>query len=199
MRIIGGLYKRRRFDVPKSFNARPTTDFAKENLFNVLQHYLDLEETTVLDLFSGTGSIAAELVSRGCRSVIAVEQRREHALFIRSVAKTLGEEKRLKVLQSDVFRYLATAGKGALPNFDFIFADPPYKIKELGQLPRMILDAGLLKPDGLLVVEHPGTYDFSMLPEFVSHREYGSVNFSFFSFPSEETVESLEEPSEEKE
>lgn len=185
MRIVGGQYKRRRFEVPKSFNARPTTDFAKENLFNVLQHYLDFEGLDTLDLFSGTGSITAELVSRGCRQVIAVEQRREHALFIRSVAKTLGEEKRMKVLQADVFRYLASATKAGQARFDFIFADPPYKIKELGELPRLILDAGLLKEDGLLVVEHPGTYDFSELPEFVEHREYGSVNFSFFAHPSD--------------
>ena len=89
MRIIGGKYKRRRFDVPKSFNARPTTDFAKENLFNVLQHYIDLEDCSALDLFSGTGSIAVELLSRGCRRVLALEQRREHALFIRSVAREL--------------------------------------------------------------------------------------------------------------
>lgn len=192
MRIVGGQYKRRRFDVPKSFNARPTTDFAKENLFNVLQHYLDLEGLEALDLFSGTGSISAELVSRGCSQVIAVEQRREHALFIRSVAKMLGEEHRLKVLQADVFRYLGSAGKAGKPSFDFIFADPPYKIKELGDLPRMILDAGLLKPDGLLIVEHPGTYDFSELPEFVSHREYGSVNFSFFAYPREDDPEEEE-------
>ena len=109
MRIIGGKYKRRRFDVPKSFNARPTTDFAKENLFNVLQQYLDLEGLTALDLFSGTGSIALELLSRGCSRVVALEQRREHALFIRSVVRELGEERSLQVLQADVFRYLATA------------------------------------------------------------------------------------------
>ena len=87
MRIIGGKYKRRRFDVPKSFNARPTTDFAKENLFNVLQHYIDFEGITALDLFSGTGSISVELLSRGASRVVALEQRREHATFIHSVAK----------------------------------------------------------------------------------------------------------------
>ena len=100
MRIIGGKYKRRRFDVPKSFNARPTTDFAKENLFNVLQYYIDLEDCSALDLFSGTGSIAVELLSRGCQRVLALEQRREHALFIRSVARELKEEQALQVLQA---------------------------------------------------------------------------------------------------
>lgn len=189
MRIVGGKHKRRRFDVPKSFNARPTTDFAKENLFNVLQHHIDLEGTEALDLFSGTGSIAVELVSRGCQQVVAVEQRREHATFIRTIVKQLGEERVLKVLQADVFRYLASATKLQQPRFDFIFADPPYKLKEIADLPRLILDAGLLKEDGLLVVEHPGTYDFSALPEFVAHREYGSVNFSFFAYPSSDTEE----------
>ena len=141
MRIIGGKYKRRRFDVPKSFNARPTTDFAKENLFNVLQYYIDFEDATALDLFSGTGSISAELISRGCSRVIALEQRREHALFIRSIARELKEEGRLQVLQSDVFRYLQTS-KGGRPQFDFIFADPPYKLKEIATLPQMILARG---------------------------------------------------------
>ena len=188
MRIIGGKYKRRRFDVPKSFNARPTTDFAKENLFNVLQHYIDLEDCSALDLFSGTGSIAVELLSRGCQRVLALEQRREHALFIRSVARELGEEQALQVLQADVFRYL-TSSKGGKPLFDFIFADPPYKLKEIAELPKLILSSGLLKERGVLVVEHPATYDFSELPYFSEHRIYGSVNFSIFvlSDPDEES------------
>ena len=188
MRIIGGKYKRRRFDVPKSFNARPTTDFAKENLFNVLQHYIDLEDCSALDLFSGTGSIAVELLSRGCQRVLALEQRREHALFIRSVARELGEEKSLQVLQADVFLYL-TSSKGGKPLFDFIFADPPYKLKEIAELPELILSSGLLKVEGVLVVEHPANYDFSHLPYFSEHRIYGSVNFSIFvlSDPDEES------------
>ena len=188
MRIIGGKYKRRRFDVPKSFNARPTTDFAKENLFNVLQHYIDLEDCSALDLFSGTGSIAVEFLSRGCQRVLALEQRREHALFIRSVARELGEEQALQVLQADVFRYL-TSSKGGKPLFDFIFADPPYKLKEIAELPELILSSGLLKEGGVLVVEHPATYDFSHLPYFSEHRIYGSVNFSIFvlSDPDEES------------
>ena len=192
MRIIGGKHKRRRFDVPKSFNARPTTDFAKENLFNVLQYYIDFDEATALDLFSGTGSISAELISRGCSRVIALEQRREHALFIRSVARELKEEARLQVLQSDVFRYLQ-ASKGSRGQFDFIFADPPYKLKEIATLPQLILSSGLLKEEGVLVVEHPGTYDFSELPHFAEHREYGSVNFSIFSLTSSQEESEAEE------
>lgn len=192
MRIIGGKHKRRRFDVPKSFTARPTTDFAKENLFNVLQYYIDFDEATALDLFSGTGSISVELISRGCSRVIALEQRREHALFIRSVARKLKEEARLQVLQSDVFRYLQ-ASKGSRGQFDFIFADPPYKLKEIATLPQLILSSGLLKEEGILVVEHPGTYDFSELPHFAEHREYGSVNFSIFSLTSSQEESEADE------
>ena len=183
MRIIGGKYKRRRFDVPKSFNARPTTDFAKENLFNVLQYYINFEDATALDLFSGTGSISAELISRGCSRVIALEQRREHALFIRSIARELKEEGRLQVQTS----------KGGRSQFDFIFADPPYKLKEIATLPQMILSSGLLKSDGVVVVEHPGTYDFSELPHFAEHREYGSVNFSIFTLAEDEEEGEAEE------
>ena len=187
MRIIGGKYKRRRFDVPKSFNARPTTDFAKENLFNVLQHYIDFEGITALDLFSGTGSISVELLSRGASRVVALEQRREHATFIHSVAKELGEEKHLQVLQADVFRFIRGA-KSQSSLYDFIFADPPYKLSEIAVLPELILGSGLLKPDGLLVVEHPQQYDFSSLPHFAERRVYGSVNFSLF-FLGEESSE----------
>lgn len=187
MRIIGGKYKRRRFDVPKSFNARPTTDFAKENLFNVLQHYIDLGGIMALDLFSGTGSISVELLSRGASRVVALEQRREHATFIHSVAKELGEEKHLQVLQADVFRFIRGA-KSQSSLYDFIFADPPYKLSEIAVLPELILSSGLLKPDGLLVVEHPQQYDFSSLPHFAERRVYGSVNFSLF-FLGEESSE----------
>lgn len=178
MRIIGGAHKRRRFDIPKSFNARPTTDFAKENLFNVLVQYIDFDEITALDLFAGTGSISAELVSRGAKRVVSVEQRREHALFIRSVATQLREEEIWQVLQTDAFRFLQ--GESNFSQFDFIFADPPYKLEEIATLPELILRSGRLKADGLLVVEHPKTYNFAEHPLCIDHREYGSVNFSFF-------------------
>ena len=124
--------------------------------------------------------------------MIALEQRREHALFIRSIARELKEEGRLQVLQSDVFRYLQ-ASKGGRPQFNFIFADPPYKLKEIATLPQMILSSGLLKSDGVVVVEHPGTYDFSELPHFAEHREYGSVNFSIFTLVEDEEEGEAEE------
>lgn len=184
MRIIGGKYKRRRFDVPRSFNARPTTDFAKENLFNVLSHRVDWEGMVALDLFAGTGSISLELLSRGCQRVVSVEQRREHAAFIRSVIAELGEASRVQVLQTDVFRYLG--GGAEVEEFDFVFADPPYKLDKLPMLPDLILGSGRLRSGALLVLEHPSSYNFSEHLYFVDHRAYGSVNFSFFELPTAE-------------
>ncbi len=184
MRIIGGKYKRRRFDVPRSFNARPTTDFAKENLFNVLSHLIDWEGIVALDLFAGTGSISIELLSRGCERVVAVEQRREHANFIRSVASELGEEATLRVLQTDVFHYLGPGEEA--PEFDFVFADPPYKIDRIAQLPDLIIASGRLRAGAVVVLEHPSSYSFAEHPYFSQHREYGSVNFSIFELPTQE-------------
>lgn len=187
MRIIGGKHKRRRFDVPRSFNARPTTDFAKENLFNVLTHYIDFDEAVALDLFAGTGSITAELISRGCARVTSVEQRREHALFIRSVVSQLHEEDSVRVLQTDAFRFLRAE---ASPEYDFVFADPPYKLTEIATLPDLILESGRLREGALVVVEHPREYDFAEHPHFLMHRDYGSVNFSFFTLtPASEREE----------
>jgi len=176
MRVITGKYKGRHFDIPRSFKARPTTDFAKENLFNVLQGYLDFEaEPTALDLFSGTGSITLELLSRGCSRVVSVEMDAQHYGFIRKFIEQLQDLNAFPV-RADVFRYLSKCRE----QFDFIFADPPYALKELDLLPDIVLSKGLLKEDGLFVLEHGKTNDFSLHPRFVDHRAYGSVNFSFF-------------------
>ena len=137
MRVISGIYKRRRFDVPRTFKARPTTDFAKENLFNVLNNYIDFEEgITALDLFAGTGSISIELV----------------------------------------FKFI----KNGREQFDFIFADPPYALKELETIPELIFQNNLLKEGGLLVLEHGKDNNFEENPHFLERRVYGSVNFSLF-------------------
>ena len=130
MRVISGIYKRRRFDVPHTFKARPTTDFAKENLFNVLNNYIDFEGTTVLDLFAGTGSISIELVSRGCERVISVEKDPQHHAFICKVMNEVKTDKCLP-LRGDVFKYIERCNE----QFDFIFADPPYALKELITIP----------------------------------------------------------------
>lgn len=175
MRIITGRYKGRRFDIPRTFKARPTTDFAKENIFNVLQGYTDFDGKTALDLFAGTGSISLELASRGCQQVVSVEADRDHAAFIRQCFAKLGADNQL-LIRGDVFKFLKTCRQ----SFDFIFADPPYALRKLPQIPDLILSSTLLRPDGLLVFEHGKDHDFSQHPRFVEHRQYGSVNFSIF-------------------
>ncbi|MCD7899925.1 MAG: 16S rRNA (guanine(966)-N(2))-methyltransferase RsmD [Bacteroides sp.] len=176
MRIISGIYKRRRFDVPKTFKARPTTDFAKENLFNVLSNYVDFSEgLSALDLFAGTGSISIELVSRGCEKVVSVERDSAHFNFIIKVLKELGTNKCFPI-RGDAFKYITRAREP----FDFIFADPPYDLKELESIPELIFENNLLKEDGLFVLEHGKSNNFEENSHFVERRIYGSVNFSFF-------------------
>ena len=175
MRVITGKYKGRHFDIPRTFKARPTTDFAKENIFNVLNGYIDLDGAEALDLFSGTGSITLELLSRGCSHVTSIELDRDHHRFICDCVKKLGTEACLP-LRADVFRFV----KSCRQQYDIVFADPPYALKELPQIPDLVFERALLKPDGILVFEHGKDHDFSQHPRFVEHREYGSVNFSLF-------------------
>ena len=181
MRIITGRYKGRHFEIPRSFKARPTTDFAKENIFNVLNGYIDFEDATALDLFSGTGSITLELVSRGCSQVVSVEIDRDHHRFIQQCLQKLTANSQQPIancipIRGDVFRF----AKSCHQQFDFIFADPPYALKELPQIPDLIFEKNLLKEDGIFVLEHGKDYDFSQHAHFVAHRQYGSVNFSLF-------------------
>lgn len=175
MRIITGIYKGRHFEIPRTFKARPTTDFAKENIFNVLRGYLDFDGIAALDLFAGTGSISLELLSRGCQQVVSVEADRDHARFIQECFKKLKEDKDI-LIRGDVFRFL----KSCKQKFDFIFADPPYALEKLPEIPDLILNGELLNEEGILVFEHGKNYDFSNHPRFVEHRSYGSVNFSIF-------------------
>ena len=175
MRIITGKYKGRHFDIPRTFKARPTTDFAKENIFNVINAYLDWEETVALDLFAGTGSISLELLSRGCKEVVSVEKDRDHARFISQCMEKIGADEHV-LIKGDVFRFI----KSCHQQFDFIFADPPYALPELPTIPDLIFSQDLLAPDGLFVFEHGKHNDFSSHPHFVEHRIYGSVNFTLF-------------------
>ena len=175
MRIITGKYKGRHFEIPRTFKARPTTDFAKESIFNVLIQYVDFDEAVALDLFSGTGSITLELISRGCSQVVSVEMDRDHHRFITDCLKKLGTDVCIP-LRGDVFRFL----KSCHQQFDFIFADPPYALKELASIPDLVFEKDILKPDGIFVLEHGKDNDFSSHPNFVEHRSYGSVNFSLF-------------------
>lgn len=187
MRIITGIYKGRHFEIPRSFKARPTTDFAKENIFNVLNGLIDFEDATALDLFAGTGSISLELVSRGCASVISVEADRDHAAFIKQCMSKIGVDNNI-LIKGNVFRFV----KSCRQQFDFIFADPPYALDKIDAIPDLIFGKQLLKEGGIFVLEHGKKNDFTNRPMFIDHRTYGSVNFSIFrvgALNNEETKE----------
>ncbi|MDR0938172.1 MAG: RsmD family RNA methyltransferase [Mediterranea sp.] len=176
MRVIGGIYKHRRFEPPRTFKARPTTDFAKESLFNILDNHIDFEDGIVaLDLFAGTGSIGLELLSRGCDRVVSVEKEPAHHAFICQVMKAVKTDKWLPV-RGDAFRFIEKSEE----RFDIVFADPPYELKELEILPDLIFARQLLNDDGIFILEHGKRNNFERHPRFVERRVYGSVNFSFF-------------------
>lgn len=175
MRIVSGNFRGRRFQLPKSLKARPTTDFAKENLFNILANRLDFEELRVLDLFAGTGSIGFEFLSREAKSVTFVEHYAPHVHFIHEVAQKL-KVTNYSVVNGDAYRFIGSSKA----SFDLIFADAPYADEKMAQLPDLILTTGLLAEEGLLLVEHGKHTDFSHHPSFKEMREYGSVHFSFF-------------------
>ncbi|MBP3943603.1 16S rRNA (guanine(966)-N(2))-methyltransferase RsmD [Sphingobacteriaceae bacterium WQ 2009] len=180
MRIIGGTLGGIRLSPPTNLPVRPTTDVAKEALFNILQHKIDFDEIHCLDLFAGTGNISFELASRGALQVDSIDLHFKCVQYIEETAKKL-KVAQIKARKADVFKYIATA-KGS---YDFIFADPPYDIPKLPQLPALIFERGLLKPDGLLVVEHPSTRRMDDHPNFVELRKYGYSSFSFYALPKE--------------
>lgn len=175
MRIIRGKFGRRRFDVPTNITARPTTDFARENLFNVLENLVDIEDASVLDLFAGTGAISFEFLSRDCKSVTSVEKATTQYNFIKKVAQQLNVFN-MRLIKGDVVKFLSTCDTP----FDIVFADPPYNLPDFGEIPGLILGSKAVAPGTLVVVEHSKAFDFSSLPGFVDHRVYGSVNFSIF-------------------
>jgi 16S rRNA (guanine966-N2)-methyltransferase len=164
LRIIGGKYSGRRIDPPSDLRARPTTDFAREGLFNVLNNRIDFESITVLDLFSGTGSISYEFASRGAVLVHLVEKDRRHISGINRIIKEIGFDN-IRPVHIDVRTFLKTC----VTRYDVVFADPPY------DLPWLILN-----PDGFFVLEHPRNMSFTEHRLFFEHRNYGGVNFSFF-------------------
>lgn len=174
MRIVSGKYRGRAINPPKNLRARPTTDFAKENLFNVLGNLVDFEECDVLDLFAGTGSISYEFASRGVHSVTSVEINPVHYNFIKKTAADLGIDN-LFAVKANVFLYLKSCAK----QFDLIFSDAPYDLEGSEEVIRLVLERDLLKPDGFLVFEHSKNINFSSDPHFWQSRSYGSVQFSF--------------------
>jgi len=179
LRIISGKYKGRNIKLPDNIRARPTTDFAREGLFDILSNRVDFEKINVLDLFSGTGSISFEFVSRGTRMVHLVEFDRYNISFIRHNIKALKIEN-IKPLRLDVRDFL----KVCRHKYDIIFADPPYDLPWLREIPDMVLESNILTEEGFLIIEHPSEIKFFNHPFFYEHRKYGRVNFSFFRNPS---------------
>lgn len=177
MRIIGGSHKGRRINAPGNLPVRPTTDMAKEALFNILHNYYDFEGIKALDLFAGIGSISYEFASREAAEVHSVELNPRCAAFITETTRKL-DFKNLFVIRANVFTYLA---RGGAKKFDIIFADPPYDLEGIETIPGLVIDNDWLKEDGWLVLEHPAEIDFSDHPALDQHRKYGKVNFSMFS------------------
>ena len=175
MRIISGTYKGKVINPGKNFTARPTTDFAKESLFNILANQYDFEELEVLDLFSGTGSISFEFASRASIYVEAVELNHKHAAFIGKTSREL-KFNQIKIRNANAFQYL----KSCTRKFDIIFADPPYNMEGVETLPEIVLGKEILKPEGVFILEHSKKLNFFEHAHIVDHRDYGSVNFSFF-------------------
>lgn len=178
MRIISGKYKGKHIHPPSNFKARPTTDFSKEALFNILENNFHIENLSVLDLFSGTGSITYEFASRGASRIASVEINPQHYKFIRSMIQQM-DMVQVNAIRSDAFKII----KNPWESYDIIFADPPYDLKELETIPDIILNGKILDPEGWLILEHPSKISFNHVPGIFDHRNYGSVNFSFFRIP----------------
>lgn len=175
MRIISGKFKGRRLSPPKNIKARPTTDMAREALFNVLSADWDFSNVKVLDLFTGTGAVSLEFISRGAKSVTAIDIEMISKRFISQTIREW-EIDNMRIVRADVLKLASKANE----SFDIVFADPPYGHKRFAEIPQLILDSGWLAKDGLLIVEHSEDHNFEDHPNFSAHRSYGTVNFSFF-------------------
>jgi 16S rRNA (guanine(966)-N(2))-methyltransferase RsmD len=175
MRIVSGTYKGRIFSPPKSIKARPTTDIAKEGLFNILSNSFDFDDISILDLFSGTGSISFEFASRGCKNIHLVELNHLHFNFIRKVINELQLDQ-ITPIRHDAYKFL----KNCKIQFDIIFADPPYEFKGVETIPDLVFQNMLLNNNGLLIIEHSKRTDLSKLRNYKETRNYGNVHFSFF-------------------
>ncbi len=175
MRIIGGRYRGKSINPPTNFRARPTTDFAKEALFNIIYNSFNFENIDVLDLFSGTGSISYEFCSRGVKSLVAVESNFQNAGFIEKQFNNMGFEQ-AKIVKSDVFRYINTCKN----KYDIVFADPPYKLDKIENIYHSVFNANILSDTSFLIIEHSHINDFSDFEHFLMEKKYGNVHFSFF-------------------
>jgi 16S rRNA (guanine966-N2)-methyltransferase len=175
MRIIGGVLKGLRLNPPKNLPVRPTTDLAKEALFNILQNQIEFDNIKVLDLFCGTGNITYEFASRGAQQVISVDRSIHCINYIKDTSRQHGLTQ-IKTFKADIFKYLQLETE----QYDLIFADPPYDMNHIPEIPKIVFDKGLLSPDGLLIVEHQSMQNLSNHPAFVEQRKYGHSSFSFF-------------------
>lgn len=175
MRIIGGSLRGLRLSPPKNLPVRPTTDLAKEALFNILQNQIEFEELRVLDLFSGTGNISMEFASRGAASVVAVDRSIQCVHYLKDTSRQHKLDT-IKVFKDDVFKYLQLE----TDQYDLVFADPPYDLNRIPEIPKLIFEKSLLAPGGLLIVEHQSLQNLSNHPAFAEQRTYGHSSFSFF-------------------
>jgi len=178
MRIIGGKIGGLRLNPPTNLPVRPTTDIAKEALFNILQNRLEFDGLNCLDLFAGTGNISFELASRGVEHVDSVDLHFKCVQYITDTAKKMKLEQ-INARKADVFKFITSCKS----TYDLIFADPPYDIPKLPQLPKLVFDNNLLNNNGLLIVEHPSTRQMEEHPNFIETRKYGYSSFSFYAKP----------------
>jgi 16S rRNA (guanine(966)-N(2))-methyltransferase RsmD len=181
MRIIAGKLRGRRLNPPSNLPVRPTTDMARESLFNILNNYVDYEECSVMDLFAGTGAVSIEFVSRGVKDVTSIDINNACTEYIKSATHQMNISN-IHVVRADVFDLL----KRAYKKFDIIFADPPYALQDLPKLPDIIFKSNVLNDDGIFILEHPREISFEDHPNFWQHRAYGKVNFTFFAMKLDE-------------
>jgi 16S rRNA (guanine966-N2)-methyltransferase len=180
MRIIGGEFKGRKFYPPADkWPTRPTTDYSKEGLFNILINRYDFSDWKVLDLFGGTGNHSYEFISRGCEDVTYVDKFYPAVSFVKKISKELGIESNIRIVRSDVYKFIAKD----IQQYDYIFAGPPYPLPTIDTLPESILSSGRLKPGGLLVMEHNPNHSYKDHPKYQEERHYGKTIFSFFKEP----------------
>ena len=175
MRIISGTLGGRVLYPPRNLPVRPTTDFAKTALFNILTNRIDIEEANVLDLCCGTGSISFECASRGAKNVTAIDTHANCVKFVSDTAKLMGTPN-LKVFKADIFKFIENEKN----TFDFIFADPPYEATWIEQISPAVFQYNLLATNGMLIIEHGSKTNLSALSNFIEKRTYGNVNFSIF-------------------
>jgi len=183
MRIVGGEFRGRRFNPPaKNWPTRPTTDFAKEGLYNILSNRIEFEQTKFLDLFGGTGSHCYEMISRGCVDATYVDKFPGCVRFVKEIAEKLKITDHIRIIQQDVFKFVRTNSE----QYDYIFAGPPYGLKNIEDIPTLVIQEGLLHEEGILILEHNPNVKFDMHPNLKETRNYGKTIFSFFSLKVKE-------------